>query len=128
MPRFFALANPVLAALWLALYFGLAPSRSLALNVAFAAAALLFALGGVGWWRGGRAGRALALLGASAALAWVLVLLAGLASAAAYLHGIYGALGRAASVIAAVAGVVLATLVGLLPAVEIAVLMRRRDG
>jgi hypothetical protein len=123
--RGYAVANVLLAGLWLGLYFGFVPSRSRSLDVTFLAASLLFAAGAVGWWRGGRWGRRIALMGAVAAAAFALLLVTGLVAAAAYLHGIFGAMGQAASAVAVFGAIVVAALMGLLPAVEIARLWRR---
>ncbi len=126
MSRSFAIGNVLLSAVWLSIYFLIAPSRSAAVQTCFVVAWGLFALGGVGWWRGGRLGRTLALVGAVAALAFAIVLLTGLVAAAAYLHAIFGAMGQAASAMSAFSAALVVVGMGLLPAVEIVRLQRDR--
>lgn len=120
-------ALDLLSALGYALLFTVViPSRSVAFTISALAVSAVCAAGGVGmlvrapWGRRVAAGSALVMLGACGVLLLLLL------SSAAYLHGIYDGVGQAAAAIALVTAALTIELVGLLPALQLAFLRRRR--
>jgi hypothetical protein len=92
--RFYGACDLAFAALYLWVGFALAPSRSLAFNVALASLSGLLALAGSGLLLRARWGRMLAIIASVALLAFALLIIVLLILASAYFRGIYGALGQ----------------------------------
>ena len=113
----FGIVDLALAVLYAFLVLRVIPSRSSTFTGLALAASLLLAAGGVGMMVQSR-------LGLVVAATFALILL--LVASAAYLHGIYGGIGQAGSAIAILAALLVIEVVGLVPALQLIHLWRRR--
>jgi len=117
----------VFAGLYLYVFLKLVPSRSGLFTAVAVAVSLVNALGGAGMFLAARWAKRVALAASLIMLAACFALVLLLALSAAYLHGIYDGVGQAGAAIAILAALVAIEAVGLLPALQLAHLWRRRQ-
>jgi hypothetical protein len=122
----FGIVDLAMAVLYAFLVFRVIPSRSATFTGVALAASALLAAGGVGMLVQSRLGLVLAAVAAAAMVAATFALILLLVASAAYLHGIYDGIGQAGAAIAIVAALLVVELVGLVPALQLVHLWRRR--
>jgi hypothetical protein len=122
----FGVADLAMAALYAFLVLRVVPSRSTSFTVIALTASALLACGGVGMIVQSLLGLALAAVAASVMVAATAVLILLLVFSAAYLHGIYDGIGQAGAALAIIAALLAIEVVGLLPALQLVHLWRRR--
>ena len=122
----FGIVDLALAVLYAFLVLRVIPSRSSTFTGLALAASLLLAAGGVGMIVQSRLGLVVAAVAASTMIAATFALILLLVASAAYLHGIYGGIGQAGSAIAILAALLVIEVVGLVPALQLIHLWRRR--
>jgi len=117
----------ILAAIYIFLFLYLIPARggygvlmACVLGIPAAAAAVGMFASSSPW------GRKLALLSSIWLIMACLLIIALLISSAAYLHGIYGGVGQAGSALAVIIALLTIEVVGLVPALQVALLWSRR--
>lgn len=115
----------LLAALYLVVVFRLAPSRSGGFTAVATAVSAVLAAGGVGMLSGRAWGRRLALVACLAMLLSCALLVLLLILSAAYLHGIYDGVGEAGAAIGVLAALLAIEVVGLVPGLQLAHLLRQ---
>lgn len=114
----------LVAGLYVYIFVALVPSRSTLFTAVAMSLCALLATGGAGLISGAAWGRKVA---AAASGAWLLacaVLILLLVSSAAYLHGIYNGVGQAGAAIGLLMAALAFELVGLLPALQLAHIVR----
>jgi hypothetical protein len=122
----FGIVDLALAVLYAFLILRVIPSRSVTFTGVALAASALLAVGGVGMLVQSRLGLVLAAVAAAAMVAATFALVLLLVASAAYLHGIYDGIGQAGAAIAIVAALLVIEVVGLVPALQLVHLWRRR--
>lgn len=122
----FGIVDLALAVLYAFLVLRVIPSRSATFTEVALAASALLAVGGVGMLVQSRLGLVLAAVAAAAMVAATFALILLLVASAAYLHGIYDGIGQAGAAIAMVAALLVIEVVGLVPALQLVHLWRRR--
>jgi hypothetical protein len=122
----FGIVDLALAVLYAFLILRVIPSRSGTFTGVALAASALLAVGGVGMLVQSRLGLVLAAVAAAAMVAATFALVLLLVASAAYLHGIYDGIGQAGAAIAIVAALLVIEVVGLVPALQLVHLWRRR--
>ncbi len=122
----YGLSSLLLAGLYAYVLLALVPSRSAAINAALLGLCGVMAAGGVGMLVPRRWARGLALASSLVLLLGCGVLILLLLASAAYLHGIYGGVGQAGSAMALILAALLVEALGLLPALQLALLLRWR--
>ena len=116
----------LLAAIYLYVFLRLVPSRSGTFTAVAVGVSLVLAGGGVGMLAGRPWGRRLAFVASLVMLAACFALVTLLVASAAYLHGIYDGIGEAGSVISILIALVAIEVVGLVPGLQLAHLLRLR--
>jgi hypothetical protein len=116
----------LLAALYLFIFFRLVPSRSGTFGAVVVAVSLFLGLGGVGMLSGKPWGRRVAFTACLTMLAACAALVVLLLLSAAYLHGIYDGIGEAGVAAAVVSALLSIEVVGLIPGLQLAHLIRQR--
>jgi len=116
----------LLAAVYLLILFRLAPSRSSAINAVGLGLSTVLALGGVGMLSGRAWGRRLAFVACLAMVLTCVAVIVLLLLSAAYLHGIYDGVGEAGVLIAILAALLAIEVLGLVPGLQLAHLLRGR--
>jgi hypothetical protein len=122
----FGIVDLALAVLYAFLVFRVIPSRSSTFTGIALAASALLAGGGVGMIVQNRFGLVIAAVAASAMVAATFALILLLVASAAYLHGIYDGIGQAGTALAIIAALLAIEVVGLVPALQLVHLWRRR--
>ena len=102
------------------------PSRSASFTVVALSASALCAAGGIGMIVQSRLGLVVAAVAAAFMVAATAALILLLLASAAYLHGIYDGIGQAGAALAILAALLAIEVVGLLPALQLVHLWRRR--
>jgi hypothetical protein len=118
----------IAAAFYMVLFTWFVPSRAWSFTALVWLLSALLAAGGVGMILDTRLGHRLAQVASVVMLAACLILILLLVSSAAYLHGIYDGVGQVGAAISLLAACLAVELVGLLPALQLAYLRRRRGG
>ncbi len=114
----------LVAGLYVYIFISLVPSRSTLFTAVAMGLCGLLAAGGVGLISGAAWGRKVATAAAGAWLLACATLILLLVSSAAYLHGIYNGVGQAGAAIGLLVAALAIELVGLLPALQLAHIMR----
>jgi hypothetical protein len=122
----FGIVDLALAVLYTFLVLRVVPSRSATFTVVALAASTVLAGGGVGMIVQSRLGLVVAAGAASLMVAATVALILLLVASAAYLHGIYDGIGQAGSALAILAALLAIEVVGLIPALQLVHLWRRR--
>jgi len=122
----FGIVDLALAGLYTFLVLRVIPSRSSTFTVVALAAIAMLAVGGVGMILQSRLGLIVATVAASSMVAATFILILLLVASAAYLHGIYDGIGQAGAALAILAALLAIEVVGLVPALQLAHLWRRR--
>jgi hypothetical protein len=122
----FGIVDLALAVLYAFLVLRVIPSRSSTFTGVALSASTLLAAGGVGMMVQSRLGLVVAAIAASSMVAATFGLILLLVASAAYMHGIYGGIGQAGSAISILAALLVIEVVGLVPALQLVHLWRRR--
>jgi hypothetical protein len=122
----FGIVDLALAVLYLFLVLWVIPSRSSTFTMVALAASTVLAVGGVGMLVQSRLGLVVAAVAASSMVAATFALILLLVASAAYLHGIYDGIGQAGAALAILAALLAIEVVGLVPALQLVHLWRRR--
>jgi hypothetical protein len=122
----FGIVDLALAVLYAFLVLRVIPSRSSTFTGVALSASTLLAAGGVGMMVQSRLGLVVAAIAASSMVAATFGLILLLLASAAYMHGIYGGIGQAGSAISILAALLVIEVVGLVPALQLVHLWRRR--
>jgi hypothetical protein len=122
----FGIVDIALAALYSFLVLRVVPSRSMNFTVVALAASIVLAGGGVGMIVGSRLGLIVAAVSAASMVVATFALILLLVASAAYLHGIYDGIGQAGAALAIIAALLAIEVVGLIPALQLVHLARRR--
>lgn len=122
----YGILDLLLAALYLFVIFRLAPSRSSGFTGIATGLSVALAIGGIGMLSGRAWGRRLAFTACGLLLLASVCLVVLLILSAAYLHGIYDGVGEAGAAIAVLAALLAVEVVGLVPALQLAHLLRQR--
>ena len=122
----FGIVDLALAVLYSFLVLRVIPSRSSTFTAVALAACVVIAAGGVGMIVQSRLGLIVAAVAASSMIAATFALILLLVASAAYLHGIYDGIGQAGAALAILAALLTIEVVGLVPALQLVHLWRRR--
>lgn len=122
----YGILDLLLAGLYLLVIFRLAPSRSGGFTGIATGLSVALAIGGVGMLSGRPWGRRLAFIACLLMLLASVCLVVLLILSAAYLHGIDDGVGEAGAAIAVLAALLAVEVVGLVPALQLAHLLRQR--
>lgn len=117
----------LVAGMYTYVFTSLVPSRAPAFTIVALALCALLAAGGLGMFAGGTRGRWVATLACLVMLAVCGLVIVLLVSSAAYLHGIYDGVGQAGAAIGLLLAFLAIELVGLLPGLQLAHLLRTRN-
>jgi hypothetical protein len=122
----FGIVDLALAVLYSFLVLRVVPSRSSTFTAVALAVSTLLASGGVGMIVQSRFGLVVAAVAATSMVAATVTLILLLVASAAYLHGIYDGIGQAGAALAILAALLAIEVVGLVPALQLVHLWRRR--
>ena len=122
----FGVVDLALAMLYAFLVLRVVPSRSASFTAVALAASAWLTGGGIGMIVQSRRGLVTAAGASSCMVAATFALILLLVASAAYLHGIYDGIGQAGSALAIVAALLAIEVVGLVPALQLVHLWRRR--
>jgi acetolactate synthase regulatory subunit len=122
----FGIVDLALAVLYSFLVLRVVPSRSSTFTVVAMTTSTVLAAGGVGMIVQSRLGLVVAAVAASSMVTATFALILLLVASAAYLHGIYDGIGQAGVALAILAALLAIEVVGLVPALQLVHLWRRR--